>query len=114
MPIGVHYITVIDLNGCEPTPPQQVFVIDAPLFVTPNNDGYFDTWHITGVSQLEGTVVTIFDRYGKILKVLKHNDNGWNGSYNGHIMPASDYWFLAEVVNGNEKFQVKGHFALRL
>lgn len=114
VPIGVHYITVIDLNGCEPTPPKQIFVIDAPQFVTPNNDGYFDTWHITGVSQLEGTVVTIFDRYGKLLKVLKHNDYGWDGRYNGHLMPANDYWFVADVVNGNEKFQVKGHFALRL
>ncbi|WP_055435900.1 T9SS type B sorting domain-containing protein [Lacinutrix algicola] len=114
VPIGVHYITVIDLNGCEPTPPKKVFVIDAPQFVTPNGDGFFDTWHITGVSQLEGTVVTVFDRYGKILKVLKHNDYGWNGRYNGNLMPASDYWFVADVVNGNEKFQVKGHFALVL
>ena len=114
VPIGVHYITVIDLNGCEPTPPKKVFVIDAPQFVTPNSDGYFDTWHITGVSQLEGTIVTIFNRYGKILKVLKHNDYGWDGQYNGHVMPASDYWYVADVVNGNEKFQVKGHFALRL
>jgi gliding motility-associated-like protein len=114
VPIGIHYITVIDLNGCEPTPPVQVFVIDAPQFVTPNGDGYFDTWHITGVSQLEGTIVTIFDRYGKLLKILKHNDRGWNGQYNGHQMPASDYWFVADVVNGNENFQIKGHFALRL
>ncbi|AUC80629.1 T9SS type B sorting domain-containing protein [Lacinutrix sp. Bg11-31] len=113
VPIGVHYITVIDLNGCEPTPPKKVFVIDAPQFVTPNGDGYFDTWHITGVSQLKGTVVTVFDRYGKLLKVLKHNDYGWNGRYNGHLMPANDYWFVADVVNGNEKFQVTGHFALR-
>ncbi|WP_452222983.1 choice-of-anchor L domain-containing protein [Lacinutrix chionoecetis] len=114
VPIGVHYITVIDLNGCEPTPPKQIFVIDAPQFVTPNNDGYFDTWHITGVSQLEGTVVTIFDRYGKLLKVLKHNDYGWDGRYNGLLMPANDYWFVADVVHGTEKFQVKGHFALKL
>jgi len=114
VPIGVHFITVIDLNGCEPSPPKEVVVIDAPQFITPNGDGFFDTWHITGVNQLEGTVVTVFDRYGKLLKVLKHNDYGWDGKYNGNIMPASDYWFVADVVNGNDKFQVKGHFALRL
>ncbi|WP_290698000.1 T9SS type B sorting domain-containing protein [Lacinutrix sp.] len=114
VPIGAHFITVIDLNGCEPTPAKKIFVIDAPQFVTPNGDGFFDTWHITGVSQLEGTVVTVSDRYGKLLKVLKHNDYGWDGRYNGNLMPANDYWFVADVVNGNQKFQVKGHFALRL
>lgn len=114
VPIGVHYITVIDLNGCEPTPPKKVFVIDVPKFVTPNGDGYFDFWHITGVSQLPGTVVTIFDRYGKQLKVLKHNDYGWDGIYNGKKMPANDYWYVADVVNLGEEFQLKGHFSLRL
>jgi len=114
VPIGVHYITVIDLNGCEPTPPKRIFIIDAPKFVTPNDDGYFDTWHITGIRQLEGSVVTIFNRYGKLLKVLKHTDYGWDGKYNGHQMPASDYWYVADIINGNEKFQVKGHFSLRL
>ena len=29
-----------------------------------NGDGYFDTWHITGVNQLTGTLVYIYDRYG--------------------------------------------------
>jgi hypothetical protein len=28
-------------------------------------------------------------------------------------MPANDYWFVANVVKGDLKFQVKGHFALR-
>lgn len=114
VPIGVHYITVIDLNGCEPSPPQEVFVIDVPQFVTPNGDGFFDTWHITGVSQLEGTVVTVFDRYGKLLTVLKHTDIGWNGRYNGNLMPANDYWYVADVVFEGETFQLKGHFTLRL
>ena len=114
VPIGIHYITVIDLNGCGPSPPQEVFVIDVPQFVTPNGDGFFDTWHITGVSQLEGTVVTVFDRYGKLLTVLKHTDIGWNGRYNGNLMPANDYWYVADVVFEGETFQLKGHFTLRL
>ncbi len=110
--IGPHVITVIDLNGCNSTS-KDVVIIDAPQFVTPNGDGYFDTWHITGVNQLPGTVVHIFDRYGKLLTTLKHNSYGWDGTYNGHIMPANDYWFLAKVVKGSLKFEVKGHFALR-
>ncbi|TYB80267.1 T9SS type B sorting domain-containing protein [Bizionia saleffrena] len=110
--LGPHTITVIDLYGCNSTT-KDVVIIDAPQFVTPNGDGYFDTWHITGVSQLPGTVVTIFNRYGKLLKILKHNSRGWDGNYNGNAMPATDYWYLAKVVKGAISFEVKGHFALR-
>ena len=111
--LGYHTITIIDLNGCAEIT-KEVVVIDAPKFVTPNGDGYFDTWHITGVEILPGTVVYIFDRYGKLLTILTHDSPGWNGLYNGHQMPASDYWFLAKVRKGDINFEAKGHFSLRL
>ncbi|AXO81523.1 gliding motility-associated C-terminal domain-containing protein [Olleya aquimaris] len=113
VPIGPHVITVIDLNGCNSTS-KEIVIIDTPKFVTPNGDGYFDTWHITGVNQLEGTVVNIYDRYGKLLKTLNHSSMGWDGRYNGNLMPSSDYWFVADVKKGAVEFQVKGHFALKL
>jgi gliding motility-associated-like protein len=81
--------------------------------MTPNNDGYFDTWHISGVETLPGTVVNIFDRYGKLLKTLTSDSSGWDGTYKGQLMPSNDYWFLADVVRGDVKFQAKGHFTLK-
>lgn len=110
--LGYHIITVIDLNGCGSVT-TEVVVIDAPKFMTPNSDGYFDTWHIIGVENLPGTTINIFDRYGKQLAYLTATSEGWDGTYNGQMMPANDYWFVANVVQGNEQFQVKGHFALR-
>ncbi|MCD2260860.1 T9SS type B sorting domain-containing protein [Psychroserpens luteolus] len=111
--LGYHTITIIDLNGCSETT-KEIVVIDAPKFFTPNNDGYFDTWHITGVETLTGTVVYIYDRYGKMLTTLDSNSRGWDGLYNGNLMPANDYWFVANVKKDNISFQVKGHFSLRL
>ncbi len=110
--LGYHLITVIDLNGCTEVT-KEVVVIDVPKFFTPNDDGYFDTWHITGVETLVGTTVTIFDRYGKQLHFLTHSSSGWNGIYNGRKMPSNDYWFVANVKRGSIEFQVKGHFALK-
>ena len=81
--------------------------------MTPNNDGYFDTWHITGVETLPGTMVYIYDRYGKLLKTLTSTSRGWDGTYNNALMPASDYWFVADVKKDDIEFQVKGHFTLR-
>ncbi|WP_445738024.1 choice-of-anchor L domain-containing protein, partial [Mariniflexile sp.] len=87
---GPHVVTIRDLNGCEDVT-TQVFVIDIPKFFTPNNDGFFDTWHIVGVNQLPGTIVYIYNRYGKLLKTLPHTVTGWDGTFNGYNMPSDDY-----------------------
>lgn len=110
--LGYHTITIIDLNGCAEVS-KEVVVIDAPKYFTPNGDNLHETWHITGVETLEGTVVHVFDRYGKLMTRLDWLSEGWNGMYNGHQMPANDYWFVADVKKGDIQFQVKGHFALR-
>ena len=110
--LGYHTITIIDLNGCSEIT-KDIVVIDTPKFFTPNGDGYFDTWHISGVEYLPGTTIDIFDRYGKQMTFLTSMTSGWDGTYNGTTMPANDYWFVANVKKGNTQFQVKGHFALR-
>lgn len=110
--LGPHTIEVYDLNGCA-SAIKEIVIIDTPLFFTPNQDGQNDYWHITGVNQLAGTIVYIYDRYGKLLKTLPHTSVGWDGTYNGNPMPSNDYWFLANVVKDDIKFEVKGHFALK-
>ena len=110
--LGKHTVTIIDLFGCEPIS-TTVFVIDIPKFVTPNNDGAFDTWHIVGANQLPGSVVYIYNRYGKLLKTLPYSSPGWDGTFNGQNMPADDYWFVAKVVQDGNAFDIKGHFALK-
>ena len=110
--LGYHTITIIDLNGCEEVT-HEVVVVDAPKFMTPNNDGYFDTWHISGVATLPGTMVNIFDRYGKLLTALDSRSAGWDGNFKGQPMPTNDYWFVAKVVQGGRSFEVRGHFTLK-
>jgi gliding motility-associated-like protein len=112
VPLGYNTITIIDLNGCASIS-KEIVVFDAPKFFTPNNDGYFDTWHISAVENLPGTNISIFDRYGKQLTYLTSSTAGWDGTYNGYHMPASDYWYVANVVKDGSEFQIRGHFALR-
>lgn len=110
--IGRHEITILDLNGCSPAF-DTVFIYDIPKFVTPNNDGFFDTWHITGVNDLPGTQVFIYNRHGKLIKMLPYTSLGWDGTFNGENMPADDYWFSADIVQDGERFNITGHFALK-
>lgn len=112
VPIGPNLVTIIDLNGCAKVT-KEVMVMDTPKFMTPNNDGYFDTWHITGVEDLPGTVIYIYDRYGKQLAKLTSTSPGWDGTHNGQKVPASDYWFVADVKKEGQSFQLKGHFTLK-
>ncbi len=112
VPLGYNTVTIIDRNGCAEVT-REVLVIDAPKHMTPNGDGDFDTWHIIGIETLPGTVIRIFDRYGKVLKELRHNTFGWDGTVNGNKMPAGDYWYVADVMQNGRLFQIKGHFALR-
>jgi gliding motility-associated-like protein len=54
-------------------------------------------------------MVYIYDRYGKIVSSFEANSNGWDGTFNGEKLPATDYWFVVKRENGQE---MRGHFAM--
>ncbi|MDI1256217.1 MAG: T9SS type B sorting domain-containing protein [Flavobacterium sp.] len=109
---GIHDVYVNDTNGCGIVS-QQIAVVGAPLYFTPNGDGFHDTWKIKGVNAVyyKNSVVYIFDRYGKLLKEIPSGfDEGWDGTYNGSYLPADDYWYLLKLDDGRV---ARGHFALK-
>ena len=111
---GEHVVTVRDVQGCG-VGSATVLVIDYPLYFTPNNDGYNDTWNIVGIATQPNAKIYIFDRYGKLLKQLSPTGDGWNGTYNGVQMPSNDYWFVVEYNEpiDNSRREFKAHFSLR-
>jgi gliding motility-associated-like protein len=108
---GIHTIYVKDLNGCG-IERKEVSVLGIPNFFTPNDDNYNDYWNIKGVNASfnANTIIYIFDRYGKLIKQISPLAQGWNGTFNGQPMPASDYWYSIQLEDGRV---VKGHFALK-
>ncbi|WP_348800384.1 T9SS type B sorting domain-containing protein [Flavobacterium adhaerens] len=80
-----------------------------PKFFTPNGDGYNDTWTIDFAYLKPNTEIRIFDRFGKLIKVLRI-DSSWDGTLNGYPLPSSDYWFVVTRANGA---QFKSHFSLK-
>lgn len=83
-------------------------------FLTPNNDGYHDTWRVKGLDHHNFVYsdINIFDRYGKLLKNMGPN-SGWDGTFNGKLLPSSDYWFTISVADQNNNIVTyKGHFSL--
>jgi len=108
---GFHTVYVRDKNNCG-IANEVVSVIGFPNFFTPNNDGYNDSWHVFGINtpSQSNSEIFIFDRYGKLLKQLSYNSLGWDGTYNGNLMPTSDYWFYIKL-SDNRIF--RGHFTLK-
>ena len=110
---GAHYVTIRDKNGCGYVI-LELGIIDYPLYFTPNNDGYHDTWNIHGIGVVDpSATIYIFDRYGKLLKQLSPTGPGWDGTYNGQEMPSTDYWFRADYIENGSRKQLKGHFTLK-
>jgi gliding motility-associated-like protein len=110
---GYHEVQVIDVNGCAPTAIQRVLIVDYPRFFTPNNDGFNDTWSIDDIESFEKVTIHIFDRYGKLLKTYGKDSGGWDGTFNGNLLPSSDYWFSLEIIDLRGDYTVKGHFSLK-
>ena len=112
---GFYSLYVRDELRCEEV------VITVPVlyimnFFTPNGDGFNDTWKIKGIrsNNYNFSKISVFDRYGKLLKNMTINSNFWDGTYNGVLMPTNDYWYSIELtkIDGTH-FVRQGHFTLR-
>lgn len=108
---GEYTVYIQDKKGCGIVF-ETFYILDYPKYFTPNNDGYNDTWYIKNLEKrnLEKSIITVFDRYGKLLKQISGSSEGWNGTFNGNLLPANDYWFEIKLTNGKS---VKGHFTLK-
>lgn len=111
---GIYHLLIRDKNGCGQI--TMVFsILTFPRFFTPNNDGNNDFWNINGItSYYVKAKVSIYNRYGQIIGVLvKDENNNWDGTSNGKIMPSNDYWYNAELEDREGNIRIKrGNFSL--
>lgn len=109
VPMGFHTLYVRDKNGCG-VATMAFAIFGFPPYFTPNGDGYNDVWKPKGLVSSAPMKISIFDRYGKLLKQFNPHASGWDGIFNGELLPNDDYWFLATSQDGHK---YRGHFALK-
>ena len=111
LPGGFHELIIENLDGCGQIK-ENIAVLDAPKFFTPNNDGVNDFWNLKGInsSLYKNAIIYIFDRYGKLFQQIVPSSRGWDGTFNGSPLPADDYWYTVKLEDGRE---AKGHFSLK-
>ena len=103
-----YKLTIKDVEGCEATQSISVVVdkknrIFAPNLFSPNDDGENDIFTIfTDASVQRIKTLKIFNRWGNMLFesydfTSGDTSKGWNGTYNGTILPTDVYIFFAEI-----------------
>jgi gliding motility-associated-like protein len=107
---GEYTVYVNDKNGCGLTF-ETFYILDYPKFLTPNGDGYNDIWQIKNLDKrgFENAKITIFDRYGNLIKQINNPNDFWDGTLRGNNLPSQDYWFVLALPNGKT---IRGHFSL--
>ncbi len=79
-------------------------------FFTPNNDGVNDIWELENSEFFPDFMISIYDRYGRLLSTFNNANNGWDGTFNGRLIPSSEYWYKLELSSDRI---VHGHFSLK-
>ena len=109
---GTYTVTITDANSCEYI---LAFIVDdvnpivIPTVITPNADGFNDTWNILNIENIEKMEIHIFNRWGDELynysgSGLEYTDKSiqWNGMWNGKELPLSSYVYILVVDDEDE------------
>ncbi len=112
VPIGLHTIFINDKNGCTPIIKKEVIVVQYPKFISANFDGTHDNFYIYGGNEFKAIEIIIYNRFGKIIKILKNNET-WDGTFNEKLAIETDYWFISKLIDSDGKVHnFKGNFSL--
>ncbi len=109
--IGQHTVYVRDLRMCDEIQTEVETVVGYPEYFTPNGDGFHEDWTIEGSINVTILDITVFDRYGKLLSHLGATGI-WDGTYNGEVLPSSDYWFKVQYIEEGITKEYKNSFSL--
>lgn len=113
-----YILKVKDMNDCYAYDTIMVtvkedFKVDETNIITPNGDGYNDTWFIENIGAYTNAQVTIVNRWGQIVfeTTAYDNANGWDGTYykGGGEVPDGAYFYVITIpVPGNEPKVYRG------
>lgn len=77
--------------------------LSATNLISPNGDGRNDTWVIRNIEKYPGNTVRVFDRLGRLVYSATNYNNGWDGIYQGALLPEDTYYYIIELSDEQEK-----------
>ena len=106
---GGLYNIYVKQQNCDDTASIEHLHFYIPKFFTPNGDGVNDRFNLSGIEFFNSSEVSIFNRYGKLLKFARNSTFSWDGTYGGERLTSDDYWYV--IIIESQKFT--GHFTLK-
>lgn len=95
---GIYSLTITNTYGCQATDDIEVILdIGIPNFITPNGDGFNDTWSIPFLQNKPETQISIYDRFGNTITRYKAGQGEWDGTSGGKAIPDGTYWYIIEI-----------------
>ena len=72
--------------------------IKVPNVITPNNDGFNDTWKITNIELFPSNTVIIQDRQGNLIRKFSGYANDWDGTKaDGTRLTTGTYFYIIDL-----------------
>ncbi|MBD1393452.1 NHL domain-containing protein [Mucilaginibacter glaciei] len=68
-----------------------------PNTFTPNGDGVNDFWNLPVLVNYPDCLVSIYNRYGKLVFQSVGYSKPWDGNYNGLALPAGTYYYIVDT-----------------
>ena len=110
-----YTVLVTDSNGCQNTDSVLITVLIDYLFtpsnlVTPNGDGFNDTWFVENLEDYPECEVLIFNEFGEIVFQEREYDNDWAGDFQGARLPDGTYYYVITCPDAAALY--KGHVTI--
>jgi gliding motility-associated-like protein len=100
---GGTYFAEIKKGGCPNSKSFTIVVKDregVANIITPNGDGFNDTWKVFHISNHAPCSVSVFSRDGLEVFSSTNYNNDWGGTYNGKPLPEGTYYYVLSYKSG--------------
>ena len=101
----LYYLYVKDSQGCLGYDSIYVVVGVKPYeAITPNNDGFNDTWTPLDITSYEKALVQVFNRWGGLVFESKGGESytAWDGTNDGEELTVGTYYYIIDLNTGDE------------
>ncbi len=80
-----------------------------PNAISPNGDGKNDIWHLEFIQSFYPTAtIEVYDRWGVQMFSSTGYAKAWDGTFNGHDLPAASYYYVIDLKDAKHLSPYKG------